>query len=189
MMSVAHSMIAQAALFAVSVACAAGACAQALDTTLPRRGLDGAEGNGCAAVSAIMTHCAPGSIDSSVSPTDELTKSRARARAGFERDARRSAAEALSGRTPGADRQVGDAQVLDRVTVTGSAERKASVEEVLQRALRPASDGVSNGNGTVTHYGVNGTRFECVEKCFGPLCCVALRVLPDPAREVTNIGR
>ncbi len=74
------------------------------------------------------------------------------------------------------------------MTVTGAADDDKPAGDVLQRALQPPA-GVSTGNGTVMKYGPNGTRIECVEKCFGPACCVELRAIPNPAREINSIGR
>jgi hypothetical protein len=160
--------------------------AQALDTTPSKKTLDESSQDNCEAVSSVVQRCAQ--QPTAARPKDEITKSGEKAKAGFDRENQRGTADALKGRAPTTNTPVGDAEQLGGVTVTGKSENKLSVEEVLQRAIGPPV-GVSNGNGTVSHYAPNGTRYDCVEKCVGPACCVEIRALPNPAREVSNIGR
>ena len=80
-------------------------------------------------------------------------------------------------------------QRLETVNVTGDADTAPSVEGVLQRALNPPPDGVPGPNGTVSHYGLDGARTDCIAKCVGPMCCVTVRSLPNPARDSNGIGR
>jgi hypothetical protein len=160
--------------------------APAVDTTPSRKTLDDASKDDCAAVSSVVQRCAQAPKDPNAKP-DELSRSREQTKQNFDREDQRGTAEALKGGQPSVNTPVGDAQRLGGVTVNGKADNKLSVEEVLQRAIGPPT-GVSNGNGTVSHYGANGVRYDCIEKCIGPACCAEVRVLPNPTRQIGGPG-
>jgi hypothetical protein len=162
-----------------------------VNTTPSRATLDEASRASCDGVSVVVQRCAAQPDDAASKPTDALTKSRAATKAAFDRRDSRGRAAALKGETPDADTPVGDAQRLGGVTVTGkSAEAPLSVEQVMQRALNPNIDGVLSADGkTITHYGLDGSRYDCVAKCVGPFCCTEIRALPNPARDSNSIGR
>ena len=174
----------------VSLAALAGlASAQSrVNTTPSRETLEEAAQNGCDGVSVVVARCA-GNTEAPVSKTgDPLARSRAAAKAAFDRRAREGRATALDGSKAPAS---GDAQRLGPVTVTGrTADDPTDVEGVLQRALNPNSEGTLSADGkTISRYGLNGSRFDCVAKCVGPACCVEVRALPNPARDSNSIGR
>ena len=168
--------------------------AQALDVTPSRRSLDDAAKDNCEGVSVVVQRC--GQKVQAAPPVappggdDALARSRAAAKAAFDRRDRRARDEALSDTAPEGDApggEAGDAQRLGRVTVTGQApEQPLSPEQNLQRSLAPKAPAVGP---TVVHYGPNGTRTECIEKCVGPACCIELRSIPNPARDLNMIGR
>ena len=174
----------------LAAALAGLACAQAgVNTTPSRATLEEAAQNGCDGVSVVVARCA-GKTDAAppAKSGDPLTRSRAAAKAAFDRRAREGRAAALDGsRAPAS----GDAQRLGPVTVTGkTADDPTDVEGVLQRALNPNSEGVLSADGkTISRYGLNGSRFDCVAKCVGPACCIEVRALPNPARDSNSIGR
>ena len=60
--------------------------------------------------------------------------------------------------------------------------RRMNIEGTVKLAV------VVSPNGTVSKYAPNGTRYDCIEKCVGPACCVEVRALPNPARDVNSIG-
>ncbi len=170
---------------------ASGSIAAPVDQTPSKQTLEESSKDDCEGVSSVVQRCAPKVNADVAAPKadDALTRSRAKTKAGFDRIDRQNRNDALKGAPPSVNTPVGDAQQLGGVTVTGkAADDKPSVEDVLQRAIGPTG-GVPNGNGTVTKYTPNGTRYECVEKCVGPACCIELRATPNPAREVNSIGR
>ena len=161
-----------------------------VQTTPSRREIAEALREGCDRVSVVVRRCAEQPVTSNPDKTDDpLTRSRARAKAAFDRRDRGARQDALEGNTDATGDAVsgGNAQRLAPVIVTGSAaELPPSVEEILQRALNPQ---VISPNGTVTTYGLDGTRTECIARCVGPMCCLTLRNRSDPARESNSIGR
>ena len=180
--------------FAMWVAASAMAQTQPpVNTTPSRQTLDEASRASCEGVSEVVTRCTtqPDAPATKANPNDPLTKSREKAKAAFDRRDTRGRAAALDGKDAPASSPVGDAQRLGGVTVTGKpAADPLSVEQVLQRALNPNAEGVPSADGkTVSHYGLNGARYDCVAKCVGPACCVEVRALPNPARDSNSIGR
>jgi hypothetical protein len=166
----------------------AATLAQTVDTTPSKKTLDQSSKDNCEAVSAVVQRCAQLPKDTIAKPpADDLTRSREAAKQGFDREDRRQAAEVVKSGAPSVNTPVGDAQQLGGVTVTGKSDNKLSVEEVLQKAIGPPT-GVSNGNGTVSHFGQDGTRYDCIEKCVGPACCAQVRTMPNPARVNGGFG-
>ena len=173
---------------------AAHAQSRPVDTTASRQALEDASRDRCDGVSVVVRRCvAQPDTRHSDKADDSLTRSRARAKAAFDRRDRRTRQDALdgieetSGNAAGGTASRGGAQRLAPVVVTGNAaEPGASVEEILQRALNPQ---VVSQSGTVTTYGPDGARNECIARCVGPMCCLTLRNRPDPARESSSIGR
>ena len=161
-----------------------------VDTTPSRRAIAEALQEGCDGVSVVVRRCAEKAATSKLDKSDDaLTRSRARAKAAFDRRDRRARQDALGAIDDenGYPATNGSALRLAPVVVTGNAaEAPPSIEEVLQRALNPQ---VVSPNGTVTTYGPDGTRTECIARCVGPMCCLTLRNRPDPARESNSIGR
>jgi hypothetical protein len=175
-------------LVAGGVMLSAATVAQTVDTTPSRKTLDQSSKDDCSAVSAVVQRCAQLPKDTIAKPpADELTKSRETTKQAFDREDRQQAADVLKAGKPSVNTPVGDAQQLGGVTVTGKSDKQLSVEEVLQRAIGPPT-GVSNGNGTVSHYGPNGTRYDCIEKCIGPACCAEVRTIPNPVRQTSGFG-
>ncbi len=156
-----------------------------------RETLDEVARASCDGVSVVVQRCAakPDEAADKTSP-DALKRSRANAKAAFDRRDSRGRADALNGVAPASNTPVGGAQRLDTVTVQGKSPESLSIEQVLQRALNPNTDGVLSSDGkTISHYGLNGSRYDCVAKCVGPACCIEVRALPNPARESNSIGR
>lgn len=178
--------------FATGLVAAFGAAiAQApVNTTPSRQTIEDAAQTGCDGASVVVRRCAEAPPEpAKKKPDDALTKSRAATKAAFDRRDRLARDAALQGTPVPASTPVGNAERLGPVTVTGRAiDDPPSIEEVLQRALNPPSIEVSP-NGTVTHYGIDGSRRECIAKCVGPACCMTIRSLPNPARESNSIGR
>lgn len=170
-----------------------GAVAQtAVNTTPSRETLDEASRASCDGVSVVVQRCAAQPDDATKkAPPDALTKSRANAKAAFDRRDSRARAAALKGETPAPTTAAGDAQRLGGVSVTGKADDPSlSIEQVLQRALNPNSEGTLSPDGkTISRYGLNGSRYDCIAKCVGPACCTEIRAMPNPARESNSIGR
>ena len=168
------------------------AVAQSSITTTPsRRTLDEATQGSCDGVSVIVQRCAAKPADAGATAAkpapDPLGRSRAPPRAGSPPAAGGAPAAALKGDDVPASTPVGDAQRLGGVTVTGrQAAPPPSVEEVLQRALAPTPQ---SPDGTVSHYGADGVRYDCIQKCIGPACCATVRSMPNPARDSNSIGR
>jgi hypothetical protein len=161
--------------------------AQTVDPTPSRKTLDDASKDNCASVSLVVQRCPQKPDTSTAKPTDDaLTKSRAQTKAAFDRRDQRARDEALKGEAPSVNTPVGDAQRIGGVTVLGTpTENPPQPEEVVQRALtQPAP----SANGTVSKYGANGTRYDCIEKCVGPACCVEVRAMPNPAREINSLN-
>jgi hypothetical protein len=158
---------------------------QTVDTTPSRQTIEDASKDNCQSVSAVVQRCSQ--VQKDAAAKDDLSKSLDKAKQGFDRENQRGTADALKGDPPSVNTPVGDAQQLGGVSVTGKSENKLSIEEVLQRALGPAN-GVSNGNGTVSHFAPNGTRYDCIEKCVGPACCAEVRAIPNPARQIGGPG-
>jgi hypothetical protein len=164
--------------------------AQSVVTTPSKKTLEEASKDDCANVSSVVQRCESTSPDQAPAKKsdDGLTKSREATKAAFDRRDQRARDEALKGQPAAANTPVGDAQELGAVTVTAKAvDDKPSVEEILQKALSPPP-AMSNGNGTTSRYAPNGSRFDCIEKCVGPACCVEVRALPNPARDSNSIG-
>lgn len=163
------------------------------DNTVSRQAIEQSAQDHCEGVSVVVQRCVtPPEEKSGRKADDPLTRSRVRAKAAFDLHDRRARQEALdagdgaAGADPGAPAH-GKAEQLAPVIVTGRAvEPHATIEEILQRALAPP---VVSPNGTVTTYGVDGARTECIARCVGPMCCVTLRPRPDPARDSNSIGR
>ena len=174
----------------ICAAHAAHAQSGPLNTTPSRLAIDEATRAGCEGVSVVARQCLaqpePGRSDKT---DDPLTRSRARAKAAFDRRDRRTRQDAQGGSDDAVDgASAGKAQRLAPVVVTGSAtELPLTIEEILQRALNPQQ--VVSPNGTVTTYGADGTRTECIARCIGPMCCATVRARPDPARQSNSIGR
>ena len=169
------------------VASGAAVAQSTVNTTPSRQTLEEATHDSCAGVSEVVQRCAPRPDTAPAKPAnDPLTRSRAATKAAFDRkDGKGRAAAASTGATPSSD-----AQRIGTVNVTGTADNQLSVEQVLQRALNPNAEGVLSADGkTITHYGPNGSRYDCVAKCVGPMCCAEVRALPNPARESNSIGR
>ena len=162
-----------------------------VNTKPTRETLEEAARVSCDGVSVVVQRCAGKADDAAKPSADPLTRSRATTKAAFDRRDSRGRAAALKGETPDANTPVGDAQRLGGVTVTGkSAEAPLSIEQVLQRALNPNTEGVLSADGkTISRYGLDGARYDCVAKCVGPACCKEIRALPNPARESNSIGR
>lgn len=162
-----------------------------VNTTPSRATLDEASRASCDGVSVVVQRCVAQPDDAATKAPDALTKSRANAKAAFDRRDSRARAAALKGETPAPTTAEGDAQRLGGVSVTGKADDPAlSIEQVLQRALNPNSDGTLSPDGkTISRYGLNGSRYDCIAKCVGPACCTEVRALPNPARESNSIGR
>ena len=162
-----------------------------VNTTPSRATLDEASRASCDGVSVVVQRCAAQPEDGKTRPADALSKSRATTKAAFDRRDGRGRAAALNGETPAPTTAAGDAQRLGGVSVTGKAdEQSLSIEQVLQRALNPNSEGTLSPDGkTVSRYGLNGSRYDCIAKCVGPACCTEIRALPNPARESNSIGR
>ncbi len=181
-------------LFAFGVACLAfsAIAQQRIDTTPSREVVEDAAAAGCDGVSSVVRRCADAAQDAAAKDAarrsaDPLTRSRDAAKQSFDRRDQRARDDALKGDAPTTSTPVGDATRLGGVTVTGKAgDEPPNVEEVLQRALAPTP---ASKNGTVSHFSPDGTRYDCVEKCFGPACCVAIRSMPDPAHNSNSIGR
>ena len=174
---------------AIAIACvgSGAAFAQApVNTTPSRQILEDAARSGCDGASVVVRRCVDPTVDPAKTVDDPLAKSRAAAKAAFDRRDRQARDAALRGDPPAAS---GGAERLETVTVTGRASESApSVEDVLQRALNPPAAVVSPA-GTVTQYGIDGARTECIAKCYGPMCCTTVRALPNPARDSNAIGR
>ena len=179
--------LALCALLAVS---AAHAQSGPVNFTPSRQAIEEATQDSCDGVSVVVRRCvAQPDRSKSDKSDDPLTRSRARAKAAFDRSDRRARQDALEGNNDATagPASVGKAQRLAPVIVTGNAaELPPSIEEILQRALNPQ---VVSPNGTVTTYAPDGTRIECIARCVGPMCCLTLRNRPDPARESNSIGR
>ena len=179
------------ALCVVCAANAAHAQSEPLNTTASRQAIDEAARASCEGVSVVVRQCVAQPETSKSDKTDDaLTRSRARAKAAFDRRDRRTRQDAQGGKDAAGDRasSAGSAQRLAPVVVTGIAnELPLTIEEILQRALNPQQ--VVSPNGTVTTYGADGTRTECIARCIGPMCCATVRARPDPARESNSIGR
>ncbi len=160
-----------------------------VDAAPSKETLTEASKDDCEAISSVVQRCAP-RVGAPTTPVtdDALAKSRAKTKAGFDRIDQQGRDDALKGLPPTVNTPVGDAQQLGGVTVTGKSNDDKSIGDTLQRALGQPT-GVSNGNGTVSKYAPNGTRYDCIEKCVGPACCVEVRAIPNPAREVNSIGR
>lgn len=174
------------------VAVGAAVAQTAVNTTPSRETLDEASRATCDGVSIVVQRCAAKPDDAATkASTDALTRSRATTKAAFDRRDSRARAAALKGETPEPTTAAGDAQRLGGVSVTGKAdEQSLSIEQVLQRALNPNSEGVLSPDGkTISRYGLNGSRYDCIAKCVGPACCVEVRALPNPARDSNAIGR
>ena len=160
------------------------------DAAATRRAVGEAAQTGCDGVSVVVQRCSAPVDDGPNKADDALTRSRAAAKAAFDRRDRRARDDAMKGEPPPSDAPVGNAQRLGTVTVTGKGDEPApSVEDVLQRALNPGADGVPGPNGTVSRYAPDGTRYDCIAKCVGPMCCATVRSLPNPARDSNSIGR
>jgi hypothetical protein len=161
-------------------------------TTPSRQTLDESAKDQCEGVSVIVQRCLKGPDDAAAKkPDDALTRSRAVTKAAFDRRDQRARDSALKGEEPAANTPVGDAQQLGGVTVTGNATKAPlSPEEILRRALNPDADGVLSADGkTITHYGPDGSRIECIVKCFGPMCCPSTYTpVPNPARASSNLN-
>lgn len=165
------------------------AAAQAGVNTAPsRQTLEEAARDGCDGVSVVVARCAGKTDDVPAGQgNDPLTRSRAAAKAAFDRRERAARGAALDGSRATTS---GDAERLGPVTVTGRTTEDQGVEQVLQRALNPNTEGTLSPDGkTISHSGLNGSRFDCVAKCVGPMCCVEVRAMPNPARESNSIGR
>jgi len=170
---------------------AAAFAQQAVDTAPSKKTLEDAAAEGCDGVSSVIRRCADQAAeaakrDAAKKSDDALIRSRAAAKAAFDRQDQRGRDDALKGEAPSVSTPVGDAQKLGGVEVTGKSVNPQSVEEVIQKALNPPS--VSNGNGTTSRYAPNGSRYDCIEKCVGPACCVEVRSMPDPAHSSNSIG-
>jgi hypothetical protein len=161
-------------------------------TTPSRQTLDDSAKDQCEGVSVIVQRCQKAPADASTGkPDDALTRSRAATKAAFDRRDQRARDSALKGEEPATNTPVGDAQQLGGVTVTGTATKAPlSPEEILRRALNPQGEGVLSADGTtITHYGPDGSRIECIVKCFGPMCCpTSYSPLPNPARASSNLN-
>ena len=168
------------------------AVAQPVNTTPSRQVLEDASRDTCDGVSVIVQRCAaqPDAASASKPADDALTRSRAAAKAAFDRRDRRARAAALEEKpaVDGDAAPVVGAQRLGGVTVTGATDdAAASVEDVFQRALNPAKGGVPGPNGTTSTYAPDGMRYDCITKCVGPACCATVRTLPNPARDSNGI--
>ncbi len=182
------SVLSFGSVFAVS---AAHAQSDPVDTTASRQAIEEAARQSCDGVSVVVRRCVAQPESGKPDQADDpLTRSRARAKAAFDRRDRRARENALEAGDDGATSAAaasGKAQRLAPVIVTGDApERALSIEEIFQRALNPQ---VVSPSGTVTTYGADGTRVECIARCVGPMCCLTLRARPDPAHESNSIGR
>jgi hypothetical protein len=174
------------------LACLGSAVAQDVNTTPSKKVLDEAAGPSCEGVSLVVQRCAPKAEGTAKKPVDDASsRSRAATKAAFDRRDKRASDAALKGESVPANTPTGDAQRLGGVTVTGKGDDKGpSVEEVLQRALNPNSEGVLSPDGkTITRYAPDGTSYDCVAKCVGPMCCITRRTLPNPAHDSNSIGR
>jgi hypothetical protein len=161
---------------------------QPVNTAPSRQTLEEVSRDSCEGVSVVVQRCVPQPAANQGQGDDALARSRAQTKAAFDRRDRRARQDALADKKDAsATASSDDAQRLAPVIVTGKAdETPPTIEEVLQRALNPQ---VVSPNGTVTTYGADGTRTECVAHCVGPMCCLTLRNRPDPARESNSIGR
>ena len=187
-----HGWVRAASLVVVAGSLQTSAVAQGVVTTMPsRQVLDEASQGTCDGVSVIVQRCASKPADAaapdSKAAPDPLVRSRAATKAAFDRRDSRARDAALKGGAVPSNTPVGDAQRLGGVTVTGrQADPPPSVEEVLQRALAPTP---TSPDGTVSHYGADGVRYDCIAKCIGPACCATVRSMPNPARDSISIGR
>ena len=160
------------------------AVAQTVDPTPSRATLVEAARESCDGVSVVVQRCAARPAKSS---DDALVKSRAATKAAFERRDNAARAAALQGVNQPLGSPAERPERLAPVTVTGrGADHPDSIEQVLQRALAPP---VVPPDGTVSHYGPDGLRYDCIAKCVGPACCATVRSLPNPARDSNSIGR
>ena len=162
------------------------ACAfaqQTVDTEPSKKTLEDAAAAGCDGVSTVIRRCADQAKDAAARDAakrsdDSLTQSRVKAKAAFDRRDRQSRDDALQGNAPAA---AGPAQRLGGVEVTGKGDGTTGVEDGIAKALAPPPSR-SNGDGTTSRYAPNGSRYDCIEKCVGPACCVEVRSMPDPSR-------
>ena len=155
----------------------------AIDTEPSKKVLEDAAAEGCDGVSTVIRRCADQAKDAAARDAakradDSLGQSRVKAKEAFDRRDRQARDDALQGNPPPAS-AVG-AQRLGGVEVTGKADGTTGVEDTIQKALTPPA-AQSNGNGTTSRYGPNGVRYDCIEKCVGPACCVEVRAIPDPS--------
>ncbi len=164
-----------------------------VNATPTRETIEDAARDSCDGVSVIVRRCAEAApaATRAAEPDDSLTRSRARARAAFDRRDRQQRQDALDAanapKTSASAPSAANTQKLAPVVVTGNAvQEPPTVEEILQKALSPPQ---VSPNGTVTSYAPDGARIECIAKCIGPMCCVTLRALPDPAHQSNSIGR
>ena len=164
------------------------AAQQPIDTAPSRQTLEEASRDSCDGVSEVVRRCtgraAPPPVD------DSLTRSRAATKAAFDRRDRRAREAALQ--APAADGSSGPSSGPERlggVTVTGTTDAPASLEDTFRHVLNPAAGGVPGPNGTTSTYAPDGVRYDCIVKCIGPACCATVRTLPNPARDSNGIGR
>lgn len=191
-----------ALVVAIAAALAGIAYAQSsgrpVDTKLSREALEQATREGCDPdASVVVQRCLPPASNPAGTPNgaapkanDPLTKSREKAKAGFDRRDRETQKAILDGKKPDPSTDGGSgAQRLGPVTVTGTADKgdPPKVEEVLEKALNPPVTVLPNGN-TVT-YGPDGSRLECQARCTGPMCCKRMRAIPSPVDAVNSMGR
>jgi hypothetical protein len=169
------------------VGCWLSASAQTVDSNPSKKTLDDAAGDNCENVSVVVQRCGQKPVAAPAKPSDDaLARSRAQTKAAFDRRDQNARDQALKGQPPAVNTPVGDAQRLGGVTVTGNAVDDApQPEAVIQKALVPPT---ASPNGTVSKYMPNGTRYDCIEKCVGPACCVEVRTLPNPARDVNSLN-
>jgi hypothetical protein len=170
--------------FLVSIATTAALAQSPVNTEPSKKTLEDAAAEGCDGVSTVIRRCADQAKDAAARDAakrsdDALTQSRAKAKEAFDRRDRRASDNALEGKAP-VPSSVG-AERLGGVEVTGKADGTTGVEDGIQKALTPPA-ARSNGDGTTTKYAPNGIRYDCIEKCVGPACCVELRSIPDPSR-------
>ncbi len=185
-------VLAVVAVIGIGVIGSAASAQTRVNTTPTREALDEATRDDCEGVSVIVVRCAPKPDQPAAkTATDPLTKSRATTKAAFDRRDNRGRAAALGGTPAPASTAVGDANRLGGVTVTGAAgDKDLSIQETLQRALNPNTEGTLSEDGkTISRPGLNGSRYDCVAKCVGPACCVEVRAMPNPSRDLNAIGR